>query len=72
MTIQSLYIEADAPPETEVPPAQLAKRQQLATQLCLLAGNPTSWTLADKQARRWLGAECGCAELGIAQPIQGL
>ena len=54
MTIQSLYIEADAPPAEEVPPAQLAKRQQLATQLCLFARNGTAWTMADKQALREL------------------
>ena len=71
--LQTMYVEATVETAAEeIPPAQLAKRQRLATQLCLLAGNPTSWTLADKQARRWLGPQCGCAELGIAQPIQRL
>ena len=68
MIAPTLYVESDAPPAAEITPAQLAKRQRLAIRLCMGGFNPASWTLADRQARRWLGPQCGCKSLGVEQP----
>ena len=66
--LQTAYIEQDPEAVTEVSSETLAKRQRQAWQLCAGALNVTSWLLADKQARRWLGQDCGCSSLGIPKP----
>jgi len=63
----SIYRD-DTEPTKPVAPATLARRRQLAKILCEGATNQASWVIADKQARRFIDDECGCAALGIPQP----
>ena len=44
------------------------RRRHMALIVCRGASTPAAWAIADRLARRWLGPQCGCKSLGIAEP----